>query len=277
MIMGGPLGSNNQTGQGVKWIPISLNPKDMELMQYLDWLQKNIFMIFGVSASEVGWMPGQEAAATTTFLQSIAFKNKAIYPIMKRIAHYLTEEIIVQEFNSTELKFKFVEEQSLQEKMTAMQVAQMELANQLKTPDMIKREMGIEDDQQQQQPGLIAENKPVEKMDPADFFRRVRMKYGLYPPSNAEMNQAMSGKLKDKEKLFSVLIQLMQNAIVGRNDPPAESQKPFYALIDTVNKLMGDNAIDVGKFTNGNRRTIEDTYYLLRREIEEYIRKKRGQ
>ena len=107
---------------GAKWIPLAMSSKDMELMQYMNWLMKMILMAFGVTPSEVGFADELRGApALGQVLQSQAFKNKTIFPMMDRLASFITEEIIVSDFDSPDLEFAFEEEKSIQEEMQAAQ------------------------------------------------------------------------------------------------------------------------------------------------------------
>lgn len=142
MVVSNP---NSREGkQGVKWIPLAMSSKDMELMQYMSWLMKMILMAFGVTPSEVGFADELRGApGLGQALQSQAFKNKTIYPMMDRIASFLTEEIIVSEFNSPDLEFSFEEEKSLQEEMQAAQRDMILINAGIKTVEEVRKERGL--------------------------------------------------------------------------------------------------------------------------------------
>jgi HK97 family phage portal protein len=132
-------------GSGVKWVPISTTPKDMEMMNYLNWLMKIILMVFGVSPAEVGWTEDvSRAPAAGAMLQSLAFKNRAIYPIMGTIGHYLTESIINQEFGFEELQFEFIEETSIPDKIQKAQFYQYAIMGKWMTVNEIRKAEGME-------------------------------------------------------------------------------------------------------------------------------------
>lgn len=129
---------------GAKWIPLAMSSKDMELMEYMSWLMKMILMAFGVTPSEVGFADEVKGAPVTgQVLQSQAFKNKTIFPMMDRIASFLTEEIIVAEFDSPDLEFIFEEEKSIQEEMQAAQRDMILIQAQIMTVDEIRKERGL--------------------------------------------------------------------------------------------------------------------------------------
>jgi phage portal protein BeeE len=130
---------------GAKWTPIAITPKDMEFTNYMNWLMKIILAVFGVTPSEVGWTEEVRGApATGQLLQSTAFRNKAIYPMMDKISYYLTRDIVWSEFGYDDLKFEFIEEQSLQEKMQKAQYDNMRLMSKIVTVNEIRKEEGLD-------------------------------------------------------------------------------------------------------------------------------------
>lgn len=132
-------------GSGVKWVPISTTPKDMEMMNYLNWLMKIILMVFGVTPAEVGWTEDvSRAPATGAMLQSLAFKNRAIYPIMGTLSHYITESIINQEFGYEDLQFEFIEETSIPDKIQKAQYYQYAVMGKWMTVNEIRKAEGME-------------------------------------------------------------------------------------------------------------------------------------
>jgi HK97 family phage portal protein len=129
---------------GAKWTPIAVTPKDMEFNNYMKWLLQVILAVFGVTPSEVGWTEEVRGApATGQVLQSQAFKNKAIYPMMDKISYYLTRDIVWDEFGYEDLKFEFIEEISLQEKMQKAQYDNMRVMAGIVTVDEVRKEEGL--------------------------------------------------------------------------------------------------------------------------------------
>lgn len=158
-------------GSGVKWIPISTSPKDMEMMNYLNWLMKIILMVFGVTPAEVGWTDDvSRAPATGQMLQSLAFKNRAIYPMMTTVSHYLTECIINQEFGYEDLQFDFIEERSLPDKIQKAQYYQYAIMGKWMTVNEIRKEEGMEPFKLNEagEPILGKEHGVVSEQEPED-------------------------------------------------------------------------------------------------------------
>ena len=194
MILGN-IGTPDKPGSGVKWIPIAMQPKDYDMAKYLEWLMKIILMVYGVSPSKVGWTEEIKGApATGQVLQAQAFKEKAIYPIMEKVAWYFTEEIIYHEFKSDKLKFEFIEEISLQDKMLKAQIHQYEIMGQWKSVDEIRKEEGMEVDEgngmnQQGMPGQNGE----EQFDMAGLIHGLR---GEEKPTKEQAYQQLADNIK---------------------------------------------------------------------------------
>lgn len=155
MVLGGPI-AQGADNRGVQWIPLQINSKDMELLEYLKWLERLILAVFGVSPSEVGFTESVSGApATGQLLQSSAFRNKAIYPMLDRIANYFTQEIIYEEFKAYDLKFEFIEEVTLDEKMKKAQLHQIEIGSGVKTVNEIRKEEGLKPLEKDEQGNVI--------------------------------------------------------------------------------------------------------------------------
>lgn len=162
MVLSNPNASEGKGG--AKWIPLAVNSKDMELMQYLNWLMKMILMVYGVTPSEVGFADEVKGAPLTgQVLQSQAFKNKAIYPMMDRLASFYTEEIIVSEFDSPDLEFDFEEEQSVQEQLQKAQLDMILINAQIKTPEEARKERGLEIKKKPAFGGMFGQQQPQEQ------------------------------------------------------------------------------------------------------------------
>lgn len=143
MVLSNPGAQEGKAG--AKWIPLAMSSKDMELMQYMNWLMKMILLAFGVTPSEVGFADEVKGAPMTgQVLQSQAFKNKTIFPMMDRISSFITEEIIVAEFKSPDLEFTFEEEKSIQDEMQAAQRDMILINSQIMTVEEVRKERGLD-------------------------------------------------------------------------------------------------------------------------------------
>jgi HK97 family phage portal protein len=138
MVVGGST-------SGIKWVPVAMNPKDMDLMNYLNWLQRVILMAFGVSPAEVGLTEDiSKAPATGQLISSDAFRNKSIYPMMDKLSWYLTQELVLSEFEADDLMFDFVKETSLQEQEQKARIHQILISSQLRTANELRKEDGLD-------------------------------------------------------------------------------------------------------------------------------------
>lgn len=126
-----------------KWVPISQSAKDMDFMNYLNWIFKLILVTLGISPSQVGWSEGGErVSSSAAALQSQAFRVRTIFPILQELQFVLTEQIIRDEFQIDDLMFKFVEESSLQEKLQKATYFRTMLESKQMTVDEVRKEEG---------------------------------------------------------------------------------------------------------------------------------------
>lgn len=205
MVLGGPVaaGADNK---GIQWIPLQVSSKDMELLEYLRWLERLILAVYGVTPSEVGFTENISGApATGQMIQSSAFKNKAIYPMLNRIANYLTQEIIYSEFKAYDLKFEFIEEITLDERLKKAQIYQIEIASGVKTANEIRKEEGMKplkkDEQGNPIEDILEEEEEVNKEINEEKNEDV----------GEETNPVMS--MDNKEKLLQESVNNLANSI----------------------------------------------------------------
>lgn len=154
MVVGG---ASSET----KWVPISVNAKDMDMMNYLNWIFKVIFLVFGIAPSQVGWESGTAAArtpASAAILQSAAFKIRVILPILHELSYAFTEEIIREEFNNDELMFKFQEQPTLQEKLQKATLNRTLLESKQRTVGEIRQEDDLQPYSADQKKDLLTPN-----------------------------------------------------------------------------------------------------------------------
>lgn len=204
MVLGGPVASGTDN-KGIQWIPMQVNSRDMELLEYLRWLERLILAVFGVTPSEVGFTENISGApATGQLLQSSAFKNKAIYPMLGRIANYLTQEIIYQEYKAYDLKFEFIEETTLDERMKKAQIHQIEILTGIKTVNEIRREEGL-------RPIKKDENgNPIETEVDDDTETNEKIDETM---NIAKETESITGLAENKEKLLQDSFNNLANTI----------------------------------------------------------------
>ena len=153
-------------------------------------------MVYGVSPSKVGWTEEVKGApATGQILQAQAFKEKAIYPIMEKLAWYFTQEIIYDEFKNDKLKFEFIEEVSLQDKMLKAQIHQYEIMGQWKSVAEIRKEEGLEVQEGGMggQPGMPGQEGEEESPDIAGLIHGLR---GEEKPTKEQAYKDLADNIK---------------------------------------------------------------------------------
>jgi len=247
MILGN-IGTPDKPGSGIKWIPVAMQPKDYDMAKYLEWLMKIILMVYGVSPSKVGWTEEVKGApATGQMLQAQGFKEKAIYPLMEKLSWYLTEEIIFQEFKNDKLKFEFIEEVSLQDKMLKAQIHQLEIMGQWKSVDEIRKEEGLEVDENQNGipddmeqggdfdlAGIMHGLKGQDKPDIPTAYKQLEDNIKQYLGQGSDNTQTtIQGAFKDLEQNVKEFIgKSIEEKFAIINDSISKSQKEKLKISD---------------------------------------------
>jgi hypothetical protein len=187
-------------------------------------------MVFGVTPSKVGWTEEVRGApATGQLLQSQAFKERAIFPIMEKIAWFLTEEIVHAEFGATELKFEFVEEFSLQDKLLKAQIHQYETMGQWKTVEEVRKEEGLETN---------TEGNANLNNDPGKWRDIIA---GLQGKTREDY------EAEQKKKLFDELSNHVREHIKLNSTETTLSENPQEEIKNTFNQLKTEINTYIGK------------------------------
>jgi len=262
MVLSNPYAHEGKGG--VKWVPLAMSSKDMELMQYLNWLMKMILMVFGVTPSEVGWTEDTaRAPGMGQMLQSQAFKNKAIYPMMQRISTFLTEEVILEEFDRKDLKFEFVEEQSAQDKLIKAQLDTLLVNAGIMTVDEIRKERGLKP--QQEMGGMGGPGGGG--LD--DILRGLQ---GKGPEEDFGTESALNIENTSKEpNVVDLAFNQIKTAVydhLGLNDEAAKNPKFQDAMTNAYNELKNSIMDYVGKNKKGETGSlIKNAFNNLVKEI----------
>ena len=101
------------------YVPLSPNQKDMEFMGLLDHVIKRITMVFGLTPSQIGYTAdaaggiGSEISQGQTDL----YKERAIGPVLTKLASTYTEKVIHDICGWTDLEFAFEQPNTPQAQM----------------------------------------------------------------------------------------------------------------------------------------------------------------
>ncbi len=189
-----------------KWVPISQSAKDMDFMNYLNWIFKLILVTLGISPSQVGWTEGGErVSSSAAALQAQAFRIRTIFPILQELQYVLTEQVIRDEFQVDDLMFKFVEESSLQEKLQKATYYRTMLESKQMTVDEVRKEEGQNPYTEADKKELLTPTYPQPPMPPPGMpMSGMPGVPGMPPPGSPEEAKQPATK-EDLKKAFDDL------------------------------------------------------------------------
>lgn len=261
MVLGGAAGE-------VKWIQVSNTSKDMELMQYLNWLTKIILLAFGVTPSEVGMTDdASRSPATSQIFQSQAFKSATVYPMLEDIAELFTLRILRQEFNAYDFEFRFEPEMSLSDKLTKANIDATRIGSGVTTPDEVRIGEGLDPlPQPQMQQGLPAQapippaEQPTQEQIQADQteFDNKENPFGFTTPEERGLNTE-----GDYQNYASNSLERPYGEI-NRVDKPLIQEK-YNDLKDKLNDLLDS------KVKNYNSPGIKSALSKVKEAIGDYL------
>jgi len=229
MVLGGPISGTPERPNQVRWIPLAISPKDMEMMQYLTWITKMLLIAFGLTEQDIG-MQASAAPATTHYLSSLAFKNRAILPLLTIISDFFTEHILNKELKHNDLQFEFVEEVTVQEKIQQAQYNQMRIMSQEASVDEVRAEQGKPPAPPQQgQPGQPGqEGQPPQGQQPDQ---------GQDQEQGQEGDEGQYNEDEDRE-IQEWLEKFKQERDMGNQENAPEHVKAFTNLSDVISNII---------------------------------------
>lgn len=109
-VMGKPWAIPIVGGKGVEWQPWRASNKDMEYMQYQQWLLKKICAVYQIPPQEIGEL--EDVNRTTANEQADVNQSKSVQPILTLLKDYIDVEIVGEHGNGIGeyLEFAWVEE-----------------------------------------------------------------------------------------------------------------------------------------------------------------------
>lgn len=247
----------------IKWIPMQQSSKDMELINYLNWITKMIFFAFGVRPSEVGFTDDLKGApAMGQMIQSQAFRSNTLYPLLRKIERIITRDIISKEFKNNNLQFKFIEENSLDEKMKKAQIDNILINAGLRTVDELRKEDGL--GPMPQQPMQESEGEMGNEMMPPQEI----MPSEVIPSESIDMqNQEMpinedNYTTPQTGVSFKDFVERLRKQKLNTKDDTA---KAFIKLVETIADKAGLIEIPHSK---------EEAFFKLKNHLETYLKMK---
>ena len=130
--------------------PFTLNPKDMDVIAQQQWFTKIVWMCFGVTADEMGFVEDSNKAVSQT--QSALVKRKALKPYLKTLEYYINTQIIPEFFSkngkmpdSGDIPCEFCfEDYDIDEDLKKHTLFEQQIRMGIKTPEMIAKEIGVD-------------------------------------------------------------------------------------------------------------------------------------
>lgn len=139
------------SAEDVKFVPFTLNPKEMQIIEQQKWFIKVLWASFGVTPDEMGFTEHSNRAIAGE--QAKIFKRKAIRPICNVMTYHINTQILpeffMEEFKEWEeaqencpLEFRYNDyDQEVDYKKH--EILQMEINMGVRTPEMAAEELGI--------------------------------------------------------------------------------------------------------------------------------------
>lgn len=124
----------------VKWQPFNVTNRELEFLGTQKWYFNMVISMFGLTPSELGITEGLNRATSAT--QAELVKRKGIRPFLKLFENYINLGII-PEFQYEGVEFQFIYDDPA-EKLARLTNWQMELSMNVKTPNEVREEMGLE-------------------------------------------------------------------------------------------------------------------------------------
>lgn len=94
------------TNQEVKYTPLMVSAKDLEVLQQQEWFWKLTLACFGMTSEEMGFTD-TSGSKNVSQSQTKVFKRKTVSPILRKFEYSFTTQIIETDFESPELEFKY--------------------------------------------------------------------------------------------------------------------------------------------------------------------------
>ena len=130
----------------IKFIPLSVSSKDMEIIAQQEWFIKIVWMCFGVNADEMGYT--QDSNRSEGINQNIIFRRKAIRPLLELLKHHINQGIITEffggvPFSEVPVSFEF-DNFDVDEHKQKLDIGMQEIQMGIKTPFMVANDFGID-------------------------------------------------------------------------------------------------------------------------------------
>ena len=113
--------------KGAKWIPFRNNQRDMQFMEWLEYLAKKIAGVYGLFPGDLGF--GESINKATAQVEDTKGEDRGARPLMKLVAGHLTREVVWDPFwggEDNNLAFTFTR-LNLKETLQHAQIEEIQL------------------------------------------------------------------------------------------------------------------------------------------------------
>ena len=124
----------------MKWLPFAVSNRELEFLETQKWYFNVVISMFGLTPAELGITEDLNRATSAT--QAELVKRKGIRPFLKLFENFINAEII-PEFQYDGVEFQFIYDDPA-EKKARLENWKLELDMNVKTPNEVRNEMGLE-------------------------------------------------------------------------------------------------------------------------------------
>lgn len=129
-------------GSEKKYTPLKGNNKDMQFVEYTDWLSRIKLATFGLSSQDANIT--QDVNRSTSKTQASSSNSRGIRTVKKLFEEFITREIIIPMGHPT-LQFKFDTYENTEEKKVQADIDKVYIEAGVYTPLTVARREGFED------------------------------------------------------------------------------------------------------------------------------------
>lgn len=128
------------TGGEKKYQPFAKNQKDMQYVEYLDWLSRLKLASYGLSSQDANIM--QDVNRATAQVQKSVSNSRGVKTVKQLLEEHLTRALIYSS-GYTMIQFKFDKPQNLEEEKIQAEVDEKRINSGIITPEEVREREGL--------------------------------------------------------------------------------------------------------------------------------------
>lgn len=175
-------------GNDKKYIPLKGNNKDMQFVEYIDWLSRVKLAAFGLTGLDANII--QDVNYSTSKSQRMLSESRGVQSVKRLIEEYFNREIILA-MGIEDIEFKFVANENIEERKTQADVDKIYLETGVYTADEIRQRDGlqpleyVEDEEIEETPEDIDDEQIQNQKPTQKVKKQIKRNFsgkGFYPP-----------------------------------------------------------------------------------------------